>query len=45
MHVKNFIYFNNSDDYLSARTSHNTCLLGIGSDCGIFFVAEVKYCF
>jgi hypothetical protein len=36
--IRNSIYFNNSEDYLSAATSNSTCLLGLGSDCGVFFV-------
>jgi hypothetical protein len=36
--ICNSIYFNNSEDYLSAATSNSTCLLGLGSDCGVFFV-------
>jgi hypothetical protein len=37
-HVKNSICFNNSHDYLNAGTLHSSCLLGIGSDCGVFFM-------
>lgn len=36
--VRNSVYFNNSDDYLSAASSSSTCLLGLGSDCGVYFV-------
>jgi hypothetical protein len=36
--ICNSIYFNNSKDYLSTATSNSTCLLGLGSDCGVFFV-------
>jgi hypothetical protein len=36
--IRNSIYFNNYEDYLSAATSNSTCLLGLGSDCGVFFV-------
>jgi hypothetical protein len=36
--IHNSIYFNNSEDYLSAATSNSTCLLGLGSDYGVFFV-------
>jgi hypothetical protein len=36
--IHNSIYFNNSEDYLSAATSNSICLLGLGSDCGVFFV-------
>jgi hypothetical protein len=35
--VKNSIYFNNSDDYLHSGTLEYTCLIEIGSDCGVFF--------
>lgn len=38
--VRNSIYFNNSDDYLNAASSSTSCLLGIGSDCGVFFMQE-----
>lgn len=36
--VKNSLYFNNSDAYVSAAESENTCFVGIGSDVGVFFV-------
>lgn len=36
--VKHSMYYNNHDDYLSAAASSSTCLLGIGSDCGVYFV-------
>lgn len=36
--VRNSIYFNNSEDYISAASSSNKCLLGLGSDCGVFFL-------
>ena len=36
--VRNSIYYNNSDDILNASSSSNSCLLGVGSDCGVFFV-------
>jgi hypothetical protein len=36
--VKNSIYFNNSEDYLRAANCANTQLLGLGSDCAVFFV-------
>ena len=36
--VRNSIYFNNSEDYLSAAQCSSTCLLGIGSHCGVYFV-------
>jgi hypothetical protein len=36
--VRNSIYFNNAEDYLSATSSSSTMLLGLGSDCGVFFL-------
>jgi hypothetical protein len=36
--VHNYIFFNNSDDYLVATNSENSCLLGVGSDCIMYFV-------
>ena len=36
--VRNSIYFNNSDDYLATANLSNTCLLGLSSDCAIYFV-------
>ena len=36
--VKHSMYFNNHDDYMSAASSSSTCLLGLGSDCGVYFV-------
>jgi len=36
--VKNSLYFNNSDAYLSAAQCESTCFVGIGSDVGVFFV-------
>ena len=36
--VKKSLYFNNSEDYLNASRSLNTCFVGIGSDVGVFFV-------
>ena len=36
--VKNSIYFNNSDDYISASSSMDTMLLGLGMDYGIYFM-------
>jgi hypothetical protein len=41
--IRNSIYFNNSEDYLSAATSNSTCLLGLGSDCGVFFVESQSH--
>jgi hypothetical protein len=39
-HIRNFIYFNNAEYYLSAASSQNSCLMGLGSDCGVFFVTR-----
>jgi hypothetical protein len=36
--VHNSIYFNNSEDYVNAASSSNTCLLGLWSDCAVYFV-------
>jgi hypothetical protein len=36
--VRNSIYFNNAEDYLSAASSNSMMLLGLGSDCGVFFL-------
>jgi hypothetical protein len=41
--IRNSIYFNNSEDYLSTATSNSTCLLGLGSDCGVFFVESQSH--
>jgi hypothetical protein len=38
--VRNSVYFNNADDYISAANSENTCLLGLGSDCAVYFVTN-----
>jgi hypothetical protein len=35
--IRNSIYFNNADDYLSVASSTSTCLLGLGSHCGVHF--------
>ena len=35
--MKNFIYFNNSNDYLVASSSIMFMLLGLGSDVGVYF--------
>jgi hypothetical protein len=40
--VKNSIYFNNSEDYLRAANCANTQLLGLGSDCAVFFVQRTS---
>ena len=36
--VKNSIYFNNFDDYISAGSLQETMLLGLGMDCGVYFM-------
>jgi hypothetical protein len=36
--VHNSIFFNNSNDYVAAANSESSCLLGLGSDCAIYFV-------
>jgi hypothetical protein len=36
--VRNSIYFNNSEDYLFATSSSTAMLLGVGSDCWVFFL-------
>jgi hypothetical protein len=38
--IRNSIYFNQAEDYLSAASSQNYCLMGLGSDCGVFFVTR-----
>jgi hypothetical protein len=38
--ISNSIYFNNAEDYLGATSSQNSCLMGLGSDCGVFFVTR-----
>lgn len=40
--IKNSVYFNNADDYLSAANSSTTALLGLGSDCGVYFVQSAS---
>lgn len=40
--VKSSVYFNNYEAYLSAAECANTCLIGLGSDVGIFFVQRVS---
>jgi hypothetical protein len=37
IHIKNSVYFNNAEDYITAAASSSTCLLGLGTDCGVFF--------
>ena len=39
--VKDSIYFNNSDDSLNAANSIETHLLGLGSNCDVYFVHQV----
>jgi len=39
-HVRKSMYFNNSDVYLTTASSSSTCLLGLGNDCGVYFVEE-----
>jgi hypothetical protein len=41
--IRNSIYFNNSEDYLSAATSNSICLLGLGSGCGVFFMESQSH--
>jgi hypothetical protein len=36
--VRNSIYFNNADEYLSAANSSSTCLLGLESDYAIYMM-------
>jgi hypothetical protein len=36
--VRNSIYFNNANDYIVATNSKNTCMLGLVSNCVVFFV-------
>jgi hypothetical protein len=36
--VRNSIYFNNSDDYISAANASNTCFLGLGCHCAVYMV-------
>ena len=36
--MKHSIYFNNSDDYIVASLSMETILLGLGIDCGVYFM-------
>jgi hypothetical protein len=40
--VRNSIYFNNAEDYFSAASSNSTMLLGLGSDCGVFFLQSAN---
>ena len=41
-HAKNSIYFNNSKDYSRAANYANTKLLGLESNCAIFFVQKTS---
>jgi hypothetical protein len=34
------MYFNNSNAYLIATSSSNTCLLGLGNNCGVYFMQD-----
>jgi hypothetical protein len=36
--VRNSVYFNNSEDYVSAANLSSTCLLGLGCDCVVYFM-------
>ena len=36
--VQNSIFYNNSNDVLNATLSSTSCLLGVGLDCGVYFV-------
>jgi hypothetical protein len=38
--VRKSMDFNNSNAYLTATSSSSTCLLGLGSDCGVYFVHD-----
>jgi hypothetical protein len=38
--IRNSIYFNNAEDYLNAANSSFSCSLGLGSDCGVYFVQK-----
>ena len=38
--VRNSVYFNNTNDYISAANSENTCLLRLGLDCAMYFVTN-----
>jgi hypothetical protein len=39
--VKNSVYFNNASSYLSTAECITTCLLGLGMDCGVYFLQDV----
>ena len=36
--VHNSIYFNKTDDYIASSYSTSSMMLGLGSDCGVFFL-------
>ena len=36
--VKKSLYYNNSEDYLTAAQCSHTCFVEIGSDVGVYFV-------
>ena len=36
--IKNLVFFNNAEEYLSAANSSTTCLFALGSDCGVLFM-------
>jgi hypothetical protein len=36
-HVNVFQYFNNSKAYLATTKNFNTCLIGLGSNVGVYF--------
>ena len=38
--VRNSMYLNNAEEYMSAANSENTCLLGLGSDYAVYFVSN-----
>lgn len=38
--VRNSVYLNNAEEYMSAANSENTCLHGLGFDCAVYFVSN-----
>jgi hypothetical protein len=38
--VRNSVYLNNVEEYMLAANSKNTCFLGLGSDCAVYFVSN-----
>ena len=38
--IRNSMNFNNDEDYLNVASLSSTCLLGLGSDCGVYFVEK-----